>query len=414
MTTQPKHSAAGQMAGYLFQPERALCHLALSPRGTMVGIETLDDVAVVLPDGRQIREQDKHYTSDKKPLADRSKEFWNSLLVWLDAVEAEDLDMTAVEFHLVTNQTLESGLAFDLMQLEETKEATLAFVARLRESGKQPPETLKQLFSQVLAYSNEQLEQLVSRIRVFDATRAVHGTQLRTVLHDHLHLPPSHADEIIQGLLGWVDELILNQIRERKAAWIARAAFDERYIRLLHRYQDIAFVRETEEALIPVDDEERKKRKNRLFVKQLQWIGCSDDDDDNLILEAIDAHIRSGSEVARLSQKGVVTLEEFRAFDERLVKRWKFLRRLHVPRPIPQSENEQETVGRELLNQVLNHREALAGQQTSEFYLTQGAYHHLADDLNNPPRLGWHPLYEEKAEALVNPRTEAHAAIHRS
>jgi len=414
MRTQSKHNAAGQMAGYLFQPERALCHLALSPRGAMVGIETLDDVAVVFSGGQQIREQDKHYTSDKKPLADRSKELWNSLLVWLSAVEAEDLDMTTVEFHLVTNQPLERGLSFDLMHLGDTKETPIAFVARLRESGEKPPEKLKTLFAQVLVYSDEQLAVLVSRIRVFDATSAVHGTELRRVLHDHLHLPPSHADEIIQGLLGWVDELVLKQIREKKAAWITRAAFDERYMRLLHRYQDIAFVRETEEALIPVDDEERKKRKNRLFVKQLQWIGCSEDDDDNQILEAIDAHIRSGSEVARLSQKGVVSLEEFRAFDERLVKRWKILRRLHITKPIPQSEDEQETVGRELLNQVLYHREALAGQQTSEFYLTQGAYHHLADDSNNSPRLGWHPLYDEKVEALVNPRTETHAAIHRS
>jgi hypothetical protein len=411
MSIQSKHTAAGQMAGYLFQPERALRHLALSPRGTSVGIETLDDVAVVLASGQQIREQDKHYTSDKKPLADRSKEFWNSLKVWLDAVEAEDLDMAATEFHLVTNQTLDSGLAFDLMHLEKTKESFVAFIARVRESGKTPPEKLKELFTQVLAYSDEQLTNLVSRIRVFDATSAVHGSALRTVLHDHLHLPAAHADEIIQGLLGWVDELVLQQIREKKAAWITRAAFDERYLQLLHRYQDIAFVRETEEALIPVADEERAKRKDRLFVKQLQWIGCSEEDDDNQILEAIDAHIRSGSEVARLSQIGVVTLQEFRAFDERLFKRWKTLQRLHIPKPVPQSEDEQQTVGRELLNQALNHREPLAGQQTSEFYLTQGAYHRLADE---PPRLGWHPHFDEKVKAVEKLKEQTHAVSHRS
>lgn len=411
MSTQSKHTAAGPMAGYLFQPERALRHLALSPRGTSVGIETLDDVAVVLASGQQIREQDKHYTSDKKPLADRSKEFWNSLKVWLDAVEAEDLDMAATEFHLVTNQTLDSGLAFDLMHLEKTEESSVAFVARVRESGKSPPEKLKELFTQVLAYSDEQLANLVSRIRVFDATSAVHGSALRNVLHDHLHLPPAHADEIIQGLLGWVDELVLQQIREKKAAWITRAAFDERYLRLLHRYQDIAFVRETEEALIPVAGEERAKRKDRLFVKQLQWIGCSEEDDDNQILEAIDAHIRSGSEVTRLSQIGVVTLEEFKAFDERLFKRWKTLQRLHIPKPVPQSEDEQQTVGRELLNQALNHREPLAGQQTSEFYLTQGAYHRLADE---PPRLGWHPRFDDKVKALAKQKEETHAVSHRS
>lgn len=413
MSTRSEHTAAGQMAGYLFQPERALRHLALSPRGTTVGVETLDDIAILLPGGQQIREQDKHYTSDRKPLADRSKEFWNSLLVWLDAVDQEDLDTDATAFHLVTNQTLESGLAYDLMHLEKSQEALIDFVARLREAGQNPPETLKDLFTRVLSYKDEKLLTLVSRIRVFDATKAVHGTELRNELHDHLHLPPAHAEEIIQGLLGWVDELVLQLIREKKAAWITRAAFGERLRRLLHRYQDISFVRETEEALIPIDEKDREQRKNRLFVKQLQWIGCSADDDDNQILDAIDAHIRSGSEVARLSQLGVVTLQEFKAFDERLVKQWKNLWRLHIPKPTPESEEEQQTVGRNLLNQALSHREILAGQQTSEFYLTQGAYHHLADDSDGPPRLGWHPNYAQKVRALVKAKEEADA-INRS
>jgi len=66
------HAAPGQLAGYLFQPERALFHLAVAGRGSMVGIETLDDVAVVDQQGRSIREQDKHYTSQRTPLAGRN------------------------------------------------------------------------------------------------------------------------------------------------------------------------------------------------------------------------------------------------------------------------------------------------------------------------------------------------------
>ena len=397
------------MAGYLFQPERALEHLALSPKGTMVGVETLDDVAVLHASGQQIREQDKHYTSGKKPLGDRSKELWNSLKVWLDAIEDEDLDLTTAEFHLVTNEILSKGLAFDLKQLEDTKEARLAFVARLRKAGRKPPKELKKIFNHVLAYSDEKLCNLISRIRVFDATSAVHGDALREVLHDHLHLPPAHADEIIQGLLGWVDDFVLKQIRQGKPAWLTRAAFDERYLRLLYRYQDIAFVRETEEALIAVGEEERAERMSRLFVKQLQWVGCPVDDDDIQILEAIDAHIRSGAEVARLSQLGIVSVGEFAAFDERLVKRWRGLQRLHVPNPIPHLENERQAIGRALLNQTLLHRELLAGQQTSEFYLTQGAYHRLADE---PPQLGWHPHFKEIVKEWANEKNQQHAASH--
>jgi hypothetical protein len=414
MTTPSKHNAPGQMAGYLFQPERALHHLAFSARGAMVGIETLDDVSVRYQSGHEIREQDKHYVSGKTPLADRSQELWNTLLVWLEALQSENFDLIKVEFFLVTNQTLASGLAYELMQLEGSRDAAVAFVAKLREVGRNPSQTLAPISEPVLKVSDDILVALIRRVRVFDATQSVHGNALKQKVCDHLHLPTQHADEIIQGLLGWIDELVLSMIREGKPAWIDRAAFDERYLRLLHRYQDIAFVRETEEALIHVDEDDRRIRRDRLFVRQLQWVGCREDADDDQILEAIDAHIRAGSEVARLSQAGVVTLEEFRAFDRRLVKRWKALWRIHVPQTIPPADEEQQTIGRHLLNQVLNHREPLAGQPTSEFYLTQGAYHHLADDAVTPAQLGWHPFYSDKMEDLTSSRTHTHGTFNAS
>ena len=86
------HSAPGPLAGYLFQVERALFRLATGGRGTVVGIETLDDVATIDRQGRTILEQDKHYISRHVPLADRSKEFWNTLGIWLAAIDAEEVE----------------------------------------------------------------------------------------------------------------------------------------------------------------------------------------------------------------------------------------------------------------------------------------------------------------------------------
>lgn len=380
------------MAGYLFQPERALHHLAISPRGALVGIETLDDLAVVFSDGRQIREQDKHYISERRALPDRSKDLWGTLKNWLDAWDAEEIDLESTELHIVTNRRLRKGLAFDLKRLPDSDEARSAFVTRLREVGKKPPKGLDAIVSSVLMHTSEQLTELIHRVRVFDSGNNTSGNDLRQALYDQLHLPAAHADEIIQGLLGWIDQLVLEQIRQGKPAWISRDAFSEQYRRLLFRYQDVLFLRETAEALIAVTEEQRQERKNRLFVKQLTWVGIGENDE--VILDAIDAHIRSGSEVIRLSKLGIVSPPEFRAFDARLVSRWKILHRLHVPNLISGSESQLQDLGRALLHQTLNHREPLAGQPTTEYYLTHGAYHHLADD----KRVGWHPLYEEKAK----------------
>src|SRR5437588_872856 len=130
------------MAGYLFQPERALFHLAMADGDAMVGIETLDDIAVVWSDGRQIREQDKPQISSRKPLPDKGKDLWNTLNIWLDAIDSEEIALKNTEFLLVTNQRLKSGLAFDLMHLADEPSSRSAFIQRLREVGGTVSKTL--------------------------------------------------------------------------------------------------------------------------------------------------------------------------------------------------------------------------------------------------------------------------------
>lgn len=405
MSTDSNHSAAGQMAGYLFQPERALRHLALSPAGATVGVETLDDVAVLFPDGTQLREQDKHYTSKAAPLGDKSKALWNSLNIWLEAIDADELDLDTTELLLVTNRELKEGLAFDLKNVGSDETARLTFVKNLRKAGKHPTTTAKALVEKVLSHDDKTLSSLVSRIRVQDSTDKSYGASLRAEVEERLHLSPKYSQEIIQGLLGWVHETILELIRERKPAWIRRDAFSECYRRLMFRYQDTLFINETAEALVPVDEKERERRRNRLFIKQLSWVGVTGDDD--LIIDAIDAHIRAGTEARRLAQAGVVTKADFDAMDARLIKRWKNLRGKHAPNPLPTDEPELEKAGHKLLTETMDHRETLAGQPTSEYYLTQGAYHRLAD---SPCKLGWHPKYPDKVKELNEPQEGKNAS----
>ena len=86
------HTAPGQAAGYMFQPERALYWLATSPALT-VGIETEDDVVVHLQNGSSVREQDKSTISGRVPFGDRSKDLWNTLGIWVDAASAKQIDL---------------------------------------------------------------------------------------------------------------------------------------------------------------------------------------------------------------------------------------------------------------------------------------------------------------------------------
>lgn len=399
MAKKNLHSAAGQMAGYLFQPERALYHLATISRGSVVGIETLDDIAVVSSDGSMKLEQAKHYVSEKEPLADRSKELWNSLKIWLDGIQREEIDSEKTEFFLVTNKTITKGIVSDLMSLGNDETSRTNLVAKLRVAGKEPPESLREIFSSVLSHTDDELKQLVGRIRIIDGNTS-HGAGLRKEIADKLHLVQGTDDEIVISLLGWVHDTTLTLIRAGKPALLTREAFDERLRRITYRYNDTRFIQETEEALIPVNEQELQSRKGKLFVKQLQWLGLPDNDEQ--IIEAIEDHIRSGTEAIKLAQKGFVSKTDFEAFDDRLIKRWKTIKRTHTAGAMPSDETKKQEVGFNILNATMGHREPLAGQATTEYYLTQGAYHRLADE---PPNLGWHPEYEHKASGLRQPNS---------
>jgi hypothetical protein len=123
----------------------------------------------------------------------------------------------------------------------------------------------------------------------------------------------------------------------------------------------------------------------------LVWVGLSNDDPE--VLEAIEDYVRSTTETVRLAEKGLVNPQDFRSFNDRLVKRWRALARQTFPKPLPSSRKSVEELGLKLFRLSMNHREPLAGQETVELYLTQGAYHQLAD---SPPKLGWHPEYEKR------------------
>ena len=105
------HAAPGQSAGYAYQFERAPYWLARSPAGAVVGIETDDDVATK-SGAISLLEQDKHsINAGSHPFGDRSKDLWNTLSIWQDAIEENRVEVKTARFLMVTNQDLPECLA---------------------------------------------------------------------------------------------------------------------------------------------------------------------------------------------------------------------------------------------------------------------------------------------------------------
>ena len=208
-----RHSVPGTVAGFDYQFERALYWLAQSPAGAVIGIETDDDVAVHTPN-ESLFEQDKHSNQDKgKPFGDRSSDLWNTLAIWLDAIEKKDVTIETTRFLMVTNKTLPDCI-FKQIGRAETESEITACIKTLGKAGLDPPDEISSLVKRVMrSNSRGVLRDLLARVDSVDASDATGGAELRRKTIELLPLPDwcaSTADSILDELRGWLHKVVLD------------------------------------------------------------------------------------------------------------------------------------------------------------------------------------------------------------
>lgn len=387
------HSAPGANAGFNYQFERALHWLAQSPAGASVGIETDDDVAVRNPNASQLLEQDKHSIRDgAEPFGDRSKDLWNTLAIWIAALDDKQVSADNTIFLMVTNKVLPDCVAQKISRAKSEPQIKNC-IAALESAARNPPKHIATQMERVLRTSSRAtLRSLISNCELIDGAQATAGKALRKDTIARLQLPEWSlvgADSIADELLGWLHKTALTAWQANQSAWFQRDHFVNHFHAILDRRKR-QITRERAEHLIPVTEDKVGQEKARPFVKQLHLVT----DDDSLVVGAIREFIRCNIEKSRLSAEGNVTDDDWNAFEATLLSRWVKIRTRVIR--MKQSQPE-EDIGFEIFTDTTEeHREKLAGSDTEQVYLTSGTYHRLADMV----RIGWHPRFKELMREL--------------
>ena len=393
MTLQ-QHSAPGPNAGFIYQFERALFWLAQSPAGFVIGVETDDDIAITGTDGSQLLEQDKHTIRDTaKPFGDRSKDLWNTLATWVEALDSGEVAGETTRFLMVTNKVLPECIARNI-DLAESDAQVAACIGDLEAAATKPPKNIATLIERVLRpESRTSLKNLIKRCELIDASDASVKRGLRKSTVAQLQLPEwclSASDSIADELLGWLHRTALAAWQQGVPAWIQRDYFVNQLHAVIDRRKR-QIRRERAENLIPVTDDKIGQEKGSRFVKQIYLIT----EDDSIVDNAIREFVRCNIEKMRLSVEGNITDDDWRAFESTLQSRWEKIRARVIR--MSQGEHKEEDVGFEIFSDTTEgHREKLAGSDTEQVYLTSGTYHRLA----NMIRVGWHPRFEELMREL--------------
>jgi hypothetical protein len=388
------HTTPGTPAAFDFQFERALYWLAKSPAGSVTGIETDDDVAIRGGDGSRVLEQDKHSIQQtSKPFGDRSHDLWNTLAIWIDALDNNEVQGSSIHFLMVTNKSVPDCIAHQIGRASTDDEIT-ACITALEAASQKPTKELTGLMQSVLKpASRANLCTLIRNCDFADASASTSEADLRKETIAHLQLPAwaaTHANSIADELLGWLHSTALALWQKGEPCWIQRNHFVNQLHAILdRRKREIA--RERSEHLIPVSDAKVGENKGSRFVRQLHLVT----EDDTIVDNAIREFIRCNIEKSRLSEEGNITDDDWTAFETVLLSRWSKIR----ARVLRMKEGTlEEDIGFEIFTETTeDHREPLAGSDTEQVYITSGTYHRLADLI----RVGWHPRFEELMQKFI-------------
>lgn len=383
------HTAAGSGAGYIFQVERALQHLANAPRHAHVAIEHIDDVVVLEGAEVRIREQNKHSVQEEvELLGDRSLALWRTLQIWLSP-EAVQISEGCRSYVLAVNKPVTTPIALMLKNTVRSESDNRSIITALRAAGvrsSRRPSKLQSIIDDVLSREDDELTSLISRIEIVEQVEE--SEQIRRDVSNAFAIDGRVEESVVlNGLLGWLTNLIMEAWRAQRPAIISKEAC----IRHCRASEDALarqrlLPRASRQVLVTSSD--RDKAMTRPFVHHLVRI---DADEDN-ILQAVDQFIQFNIEKHRLTDLGDMPPNEWLERGDRLKQRWSNIARSEARR---YSGSCRENLGMIILEEATyDHKEPLDGQPCVELYMTSGHYHRLADD----DEVWWHPDYGPKGE----------------
>ena len=273
MTGYTNTDAPGQMRGFFLQIERALFWLSTLPPGSIVGIETGDDVVIKNVDGNTTQEQDKSSISNKQPLSDSSKDLWKTLCIWLKALDADDGEKIT-NLLLVSNRKIPTTRFVWQINKARTEEELKLCLEKLKTFSSKSTE-IKAYIDEVLTYSDEKLVSLLQKISVFDnASIGIDGVEIRDNLKIAKDIP---FDKILLTLKGWIFDEAIKYWDAREPAWISVDALISLTTTLVTDYNKRPFI-EKAVAHLPISAKDLNEKRNETFVQQLDLVSAQEED----------------------------------------------------------------------------------------------------------------------------------------
>ncbi|VVE88149.1 ABC-three component system protein [Pandoraea bronchicola] len=416
-------NAAPTIVAFTFQFERALYSLfSGNAKRTLVGIETLDDVAELTRNdtgsvSARLEQDANTVQSSGQPFQDSSYKLWHTLHVWLSHANSLRTQYAAIQFCLVTNVKVPERALACVLSNATSEEEVRAAVLALREQARTildrgasastdttstPKSSTRRSAVQaeaesVLKYDDDDLRYLVRGLKLLDNGGAGSVSQPREATIELFQLPSALAgqgEEVYQYLLGIAVDTCRKAWATGEAVWLSPQEFrdhlhNERDRRFLYKYLDRPMMHVDFKNLVANSEHEF------LFLKQLSRL--------EVPTKVMDRHLEKYwafyVERVRLEKEGFNHVD-WETREENLHQRWQDCRDNAEMELMTQADVTPEAIGRRTLTKTLdeNFKAPLGRYETANSYFTHGHYHQMANEQDGRFFVYWHPEYGPQQE----------------
>jgi len=402
------HSAAASAAGYLYQTTWALVDLLRKGHtrpDQAITLELHDDVAWTAADDTsdpvELLQVKLHTTtSTAAGLGDMAVDIWKTLRVWMD--RPDQGDPQGPELALVTTSIAVQGTAAYALR-PSTRDVDLAIERLMRAARDSTNEDTQVTRDAFVALDASVRSNLLNRVRVLDG-----------------QMPPEDLDASVREALAYglptggqrVEDRFVAQVWHYWAAVAVdmlagkRASVSVTEVRTYVRELRNTYTTEslpTTVLLSSVKEEHLQLYAGARFVTQLELVDYAGP---ALRTAIIDYHRAVTQETEWLSDS-LLDIQELRTFEEELRFEWtrefsNMVQDLELDHLSPEdAEAVKRKAGRQLLNYLLNSTAVTVRAHYNEGFYGRGKRHELAGHDDSIQRIGWHPNFVERLEALA-------------
>jgi hypothetical protein len=379
----------------MYQARFALLKLLELPEDTSVLIEKDDDLDFVVEGGRKTLASLKHKGAGQR-LSNLSKDFWKSVVIWLERYKRDGRIESSLNFFLFTTDAVSENSFLTGLLPNATHDAYI-FLNKA-EAALIPSESAmsQRALSELNGLKDDEKTDFIARISIFDSSPRI--TEVPSLIADrHMRtIRREFRKPVLERLEGWWTDQIIRILAGDRTEALSGFEVSDKMASLADEYKldnlPIHFRGKTPSEAIDPDAD------SRCFVVQLREIGISSDRIQSAILD----YYRAFEQRSMWARENVLLSDEIELYEERLIDEWRRYRDVILEQLDPGSQEAALVeAGKEIYRWAefeTNHLRIR--ERVTEAYVVRGGFHILANDLPTP-RIYWHPQFLQRIGTLL-------------